>query len=110
MSEKKARRDSIKITYTVPKHYQVKDVQNRPVPLVGTCTYFPVNTNGHRRRVDLAVTSSGLDNDLLLNLGTLKSLGLIDYNFPKMDDSVFENVKRASECIGDSNKNVIFTI
>ena len=102
VSEKKARRDGIRITYTMPKHYQVKYVQNVPVPLVGT--YFLVNRNGHRRRVDLVVTSSGLDNDLLLNLGTQKSLGLIYYNLLKMDDSVFKNVKSTSECIGDSDK------
>ena len=46
----------------------------------------------------------GLDNDLLLTLGTLKSLSLIDNKFPEMDNSVFENVKSASESIRDSNE------
>ena len=37
VSETKAKRDGVKITYKVPEQFTVKDVQYKPVPLVGTC-------------------------------------------------------------------------
>ena len=54
--------------------------------------------------MDLAVSATGSDAAILLNLGTLISAEFIKHNFLEVDNEVFERNAMASELIGDSEE------
>ena len=51
----KARRDGVKIKQG-PHPYRVKDVQNKPLDILGYAEYFLLNENNYVRRVEVAVS------------------------------------------------------
>ena len=73
-----------------PHPYKAQDVQNRPLDIIGYAEYFLINENNFVRRIEVAVVRQGGDDDVLLNLETLILLGIVKYNFPTIDNSMFE--------------------
>ena len=73
--------DKIKIGQG-PHPYGAKDVQNRPLVIIGYAEYFLVNGNNFVRRVEVAMVKQGGYDDVIINLDTLKRMGVMDKEFP----------------------------
>ena len=78
----KAREDRIKIKQG-PHLYRAKDVQNKPLDILGYAEYFLLNKNNYVRKVEVAVSRP---EDLIINLETLKKMGLVYKDFPKINN------------------------
>ena len=89
VSERKARRDGVKIKQG-PHPYVARDVQGKSLEIIGYAEYFLINKNNYVRRVECAVSKHGSAADVIINLETLKLMGVLDPDFPKVKDSKFE--------------------
>ena len=101
ISEAKANRDGVKIRQG-PHPYKAQDVQNKPLDVSGYTEYFLINEKIFVRRIEVAVVRQGGDDDVLINLDTLMQLGIVKYNFPTIDNDVFEKdaskLEKFEEC------------
>ena len=52
--------------------------------------YYLLNENNYVRRVECAVSKHGSTADVIINLETLKRMGVVDEDFPKVKNSKFE--------------------
>ena len=76
VSEKKARKDGVKIKQG-PHPYEARDVQGKPLEIIGYAEYYLLNDNNYVRRVECAVSKQGSAADVIINLETLKKMGVI---------------------------------
>ena len=93
VSEKKARRDGVKIKQG-PHPYEARDVQGKPLEIIGYAKYYLLNDNNYVRRVECAVSKQGSAADVIINLETLKNMGVVDEDFPKIKNNKFEEVQK----------------
>merc|ERR1711954_238089 len=89
VSVKKARRDGVKIKQG-PHPYEARDVQGKPLEITGYAEYYLLNENNYVRRVECAVSKQGSAGDVIINLETLKRMGVVDEDFPKIKNEKFE--------------------
>ena len=89
VSKKKARRDSIKIKQG-PHPYEARYVQGKPLEIIGYAEYYLLNKNNYVRRVECTVSKQGSAGDVIINLETLKRMGVVDEDFPKIKNEKFE--------------------
>ena len=89
MSEKKARKDGVKIKQG-PHPYEARDVQGKSLEIIGYAEYFLLNEHNYVRRIECAVSKYGSSADIIINLETLKLMGVVDENFPRVKNSKFE--------------------
>merc|ERR1712081_71367 len=89
VSEKKARIDGVKIKQG-PHPYQARDVQGKSLDIIGYAEYFLLNEHNYVRRIECAVSKYGSASDIIINLETLKLMGVVDENFPRVKNSKFE--------------------
>ena len=87
-SETKANIDGVKIK-NWPHLYKAQDVQNRPLDIIGYSNY----ENSYIRMIEIAVVKQWGDNDIVLNLETLIKLGIVEYNFPQIDNAIFKETE-----------------
>ena len=83
VSQKKARKDGIKIKQG-PHPYTARDVQGKPLNIIGYTEYYLLNENNYVRRVEVAVSQQGSAADVIINLETLTKMGGVDKDFPKI--------------------------
>ena len=86
VSEKKARKDGVKIKQG-PHPYEARDVQGKSLEIIGYAEYYLLNENNYVRRVECAVSKRGSWADVIINLETLKRMGVVDEDFPKVKNS-----------------------
>ena len=89
ISQAKARKDGIKIKQG-PHPYTARDVQNKPLDIIGYAEYYLLNENNYVRRVEVAVSWQGSAADVIINLETLKKMGVVDEDFPKIKNKKFK--------------------
>ena len=89
VSKKKARKDGVKIKQG-PHPYEARDVQGKSLEIIGYVEYYLLNKNNYVRRVECAVSKHGSSADVIINLKTLKRMGVVDEDFPKVKNSKFE--------------------
>ena len=77
VSQKKARRDGVKIKQE-PHPYTARYVQGKPLDIIGYAEYYLLNENNYVRRVECAVSKQGSAADVIINLETLKKMGVVD--------------------------------
>ena len=80
----KARRDGVKVKQG-PHPYTARDLQNNPLDIIAYAEYFLLNENNYVRRVEVAVSRQGSPGDVIINLNTLKKMGRVDEDFPKIN-------------------------
>ena len=89
VSKKKARKDGVKLKQgTHP--YKARYVQGKPLEIIGYAEYYLLNDNNYVRRVECAVSKQGSAADVIINLETLKKMGVVDEDFPKIKNEKFE--------------------
>ena len=74
-----------------PHPYTARDVQGKPLEIIGYAEYYILNNNNYVRRVECAVSKQGSAADVIINLETLKKMDVIDEDFPKIKNSKFED-------------------
>merc|ERR1711954_90620 len=89
VSEKKAQKDGVKIKQG-PHPYKARDVQGKSLEIIGYAEYFLLNEHNYVRRIECAVSKYGSSADIIINLETLKLMGVVDENFPRIKNSKFE--------------------
>ena len=89
VSQKKARKDGVKIKQS-PHPYTARDVQGKPLNIIRYAEYYLLNKNNYVRRVECAVSRQGSAADVIINLETLKKMGVVDEDFPKIKNDKFE--------------------
>ena len=89
VSQKKARKDGVKIKQG-PHPYTARDVQGKPLDVIGYAEYYLLNENNYVRRVECAVSRQESAADVIINLETLKKMGVVDKDFPKIKNGKFE--------------------
>ena len=65
-------------------------MQGKSLEIIGYAEYFLLNENNYVRRVECAVSKHGSSADVIINLETLKKMGVLDENFPRVKNSKFE--------------------
>ena len=58
-------------------------MQNKPLDIIGYAEYYLLNKNNYVRRVEVAVSRQGSAADVIINLETLKKMGVVYEDFPK---------------------------
>ena len=86
ISKVKSNKDKIQI-WQWPHPYKARDIQNKPLEVKGYAEYFLINDNNFVRRVDIIVVKQGDDNDVIINMDTLKKMGVVEENFLKINVS-----------------------
>merc|ERR1711954_222807 len=75
VSEKKVKIDGVKIKQG-PHPYQARDVQGKSLDIIGYAEYFLMNEHNYVRRIECAVSKYGSASDIIINLETLKLMGI----------------------------------
>ena len=83
ISQAKARKDGIKIKQG-PHPYTARDVQNKPLHIIGYAEYFLLNEYNYIRRIEVTVSWQGNAADVIINLETLKKMGVVEEDFLKI--------------------------
>ena len=73
-----------------PHPYTSPDVQGNPLDIIGYAEYYLLNKNNYVRRVECAVSWQGSAADVIINLETLKKMGVVNEDFPKIKNEIFE--------------------
>ena len=73
-----------------PHPYTAHDVQGKPLDLIGYAEYYLLNENNYVRRVECAVSRQGSAADVIINLETLKKMGVVDEDFLKIKNTKFK--------------------
>ena len=69
-------------------------MHNKPLDIIGYAEYYLLNKNNYVRRVEVAVSQQGSAADVIINLETLKKMGVVDEDFPKIKK---KNVKKVQK-------------
>merc|ERR1711954_200671 len=89
ISQAKARRDGVKIKQG-PHPYEVRDVQGKPLEIIGYAEYYLLYKNNYVRRIECAVSKQGSAGDVIINLETLKRMEAVDEDIPEIKNEKFE--------------------
>ena len=104
-AKKKARKDRVKIKQG-PHPYEARDVQGKSLEIIGYAEYYLLNKNNYVRRVECAVSKHGSSADVIINLETLKRMGVVDEDFPKVKNSKFkEGAEKLSNVDEDNDED-----
>ena len=86
-------------------------MQGKPLDIIGYAKYYLLNENNYVRRVECAVSRQGSAADVIMNLETLKKMGVVDEDFPKIKNTKFEDgAEKLSDVVVEEEDECIFQI